>query len=1139
MADHPASKVLRYIRDLAEVEANKGLTDGQLLALFAREHQEAAFASLLKRHGRLVWSVCRHILGQEHDAEDAFQATFLVLARRPGSIRNAEALASWLHGVAYRVAMKAMKNRRQRQAHEQRASVVAPSSSDLAWRELQTVLDEEVQRLPEKYRAPFILCCLEGRPRDEVSSELSLNQGTVSSRIARARRLLQDRLCRRGVTLSAALCATDLWTNAAAGPVPAALAAGTIKAACAAAKGTFAGASSGAVLLAESVMGGMTLAKWHVGAVLVIAFSVLAAGAGQWLGRAPLAITAEAKMADDVVPATAFKKDLYGDPLPPGAVKRLGTLRQRLPAARFALTGDGKEIVAVNDLLSVRRFNALTGELRSIEQLPRDGDRSLNTWVSPRATFVLASDISAAGAQLEVWDLAQGKRTQAVSLGQGMIRAAAFSEDERFVAFSALTQGNKVSHEVMVWDLKSAKPNVLRSEIDNRASGPYPSPVVVIAPDGKRVAALVPGNSLRCWNVKGGELLWQATAKGNASLFFSPDGQKVVAASESEAIALEWWDALSGKSLEATNQPPKEAARLVGFVPGGPLLAFETKGGEIVLWDADNAKIVERLPAPRTGDSGAPWQHLYVFTPDGKGLMRRTNGLQRFDLTTGKAVYPDTEEWGHTAAVLRLVFSPDGSLLASSSVDQTTRVWAAATARALHVFPKDRTHHLAFSPDGQSLFVRARGADDVGLRQWDLATGRAKQDYNFPDHPGPHPIFYSKELQVSPDGKTVFMTNFRWDQGYTTWLSTWDLQNAKCLEHRHLPWAADCILTADGKEALSMNRNTGIVEMVDIATGKPRVQFAPPLGRRLEGYTMTLSPSGGLMATRAGFVGDAKIIDGPIEISNTRTGRQIMKLPVRRTIVNQRDIGDRFAFTADDRLFAAITPQGIRLWEIVSGQEIGALDPNPALARETFCIAFSPDGRILASGHADSTILLWDATLRAGARGGQLTPAQAETRWSELAGDNASRANAAFWALVDDPERSVLLFMERLKPTLAPRPEVTQPLLRDLDGDSFKLREAATKKLEELGELAEPALRVALKAKPSLETERRIQGLLEKLSASGPLKGEGLRAVRAVRILERIGTREARAMLERLGQGLESASLTVTAKDSLRRMAND
>src|SRR5262249_18904364 len=162
MANAPLTSVLRHIRNLAAAENCKNLTDGQLLDSFSSHHEEAAFAVLVRRHGPLVLRVCRRVLRQEQDAEDAFQPTFFVLARKAASIRKREALVSWLHGVAYRMAMNAKREAARRREHEARAKVSSENNlgRELAWRDVQAVLEEEIQRLPEKYRAPFLLCCV-------------------------------------------------------------------------------------------------------------------------------------------------------------------------------------------------------------------------------------------------------------------------------------------------------------------------------------------------------------------------------------------------------------------------------------------------------------------------------------------------------------------------------------------------------------------------------------------------------------------------------------------------------------------------------------------------------------------------------------------------------------------------------------------------------------------------------------------------------------------------------------------------------------------------------------------------------------------------------------------------------------------
>jgi RNA polymerase sigma factor (sigma-70 family) len=277
MSAEQLDAVLRQLL-LAPERATEDQSDRQLLDHFIISKDEAAFAALLARHGRLVFAVCRSVLHQEQDAEDAFQATFLVLARTASSIRKRDALASWLYGVALRAAMKARKAMNSRRHTEQQACPRTPEQpvSEAALHELQAILHEEVGSLPEKYRAPFVLCCLEGKSRAETAQELRWKEGTVSSRIAQARALLESRLAHRGIALPAAL------TAAALGPAWAA-AAGSITVVARAAV-AFAGRKAAevesvkAVALAEGVIRTMVAAKLKSVASLVLALTLVLGG---------------------------------------------------------------------------------------------------------------------------------------------------------------------------------------------------------------------------------------------------------------------------------------------------------------------------------------------------------------------------------------------------------------------------------------------------------------------------------------------------------------------------------------------------------------------------------------------------------------------------------------------------------------------------------------------------------------------------------------------------------------------------------------------------------------------------------------------------------------------------------------------
>jgi RNA polymerase sigma factor (sigma-70 family) len=314
MAQAQLDTVLRHFQQLTGSEAVQEGTDAQLLQRFSPGQDEAAFAALLQRHSRLVWSVCWQVLGHQQDAEDAFQATFLALARDAAAIRQGQAIPSWLYQVGRRVAHKVERERAKRQAHERQAQVMSQQTqgAELAWRELQAILDEELGRLPEKFRVPFLLCCLEGHSKAEAARQLGWKEGTLSGRLALARKRLQQRLTRRGVSLVAALCCLEM-SRARAVPPP--LIKSTLQAAVSFAAGKMAAAdlvSARVAALSKGASPGMLLSKVRLASVVLAASFVIGAG---WLTRQALASKTSGGQYQAVplqVPKPAAPRDTQG-----------------------------------------------------------------------------------------------------------------------------------------------------------------------------------------------------------------------------------------------------------------------------------------------------------------------------------------------------------------------------------------------------------------------------------------------------------------------------------------------------------------------------------------------------------------------------------------------------------------------------------------------------------------------------------------------------------------------------------------------------------------------------------------------------------------------------------------------------------
>jgi RNA polymerase sigma factor (sigma-70 family) len=251
-----------------------GLGDGELLGSFIERHDEAALAALVRRHGPMVWRVCRRLL-PHHDAEDAFQATFLILVRKAASVVPREMVANWLYGVAHQTALHARRTASRRRTREVQVEQMPDPEAvrEDRWADVRPVLDEELSRLPDIYRAVIVLCELEGRSRKETARQLGVPDGTVGGRLARARVLLAKRLARRGIVLSGGALAAVLAQNAASADVPHAVVVSTISAACAYAAGRAAtpGVISAQVAaLTEGVLKVMLVSKLKIAMALLL-----------------------------------------------------------------------------------------------------------------------------------------------------------------------------------------------------------------------------------------------------------------------------------------------------------------------------------------------------------------------------------------------------------------------------------------------------------------------------------------------------------------------------------------------------------------------------------------------------------------------------------------------------------------------------------------------------------------------------------------------------------------------------------------------------------------------------------------------------------------------------------------------------
>jgi RNA polymerase sigma factor (sigma-70 family) len=555
------------------------MTDGQLLQQFARDHAAAAFEELVRRHGPMVLRVCQRLLRAGPDAEDAFQATFIVLVRKASSIAKLESVGSWLYGVAYRIALRAKVRAQRKQERERRydEALAGGNSSPAAasdGSELRPLLHEELSRLPEKYRAPVVLCYLEGKTNEEAARQLQWPAGTVKIRLSRARKLLHGRLVRRGMALSAGALALALSNEAATAAVPSSLMASTAQAA---AGGT---ATAGAGALADAAVKGMTAFKLKVAASVVAVASVVAAGvtliATPKTDSPPLQLRTTFEGHSDGVFAMAW-----------------------FPDGRSLATGGGERIIRLWDAGSGKEWGTLTGHRHKI----------LSLAVSPDGTLLASGegDLHGPAGEVKLWHIAGRHEVAALPPHEDGASSLGFTPDGQVLATASW------GGTIRLWDVVSHR---LLNVLGTHRSGVSR---ITISPDGTLLASASNDRMVGLWDMaaKKQRAMLQAHQDVVTAVAFSPDSATVASGSNDRTIRL--WDVQTHEQrlIIQAGSP----VQCLSFAPRGEvLLSGQTEkieGADVAvlkLWDIRTGQPIASISAHKQNVGAA------LFSPDGHML---------------------------------------------------------------------------------------------------------------------------------------------------------------------------------------------------------------------------------------------------------------------------------------------------------------------------------------------------------------------------------------------------------------------------------------------------------------------------------------------------------------------------------------
>jgi RNA polymerase sigma factor (sigma-70 family) len=1189
MNETPLEPLVRRLRRLVEAHSTKNFSDAQLLEQFVRTRDEAAFAGLMCRHGGLVWHVCRQVLHHEQDAEDAFQACFLVLALKAASLHREQGLGNWLYGVAYRVAMNAKRKAARRQAHESRKAAAAPPTlpDALALQELQSGLLEEIHRLPEKYRVPLVLCGLEGKSKSEAARELGWKEGTVSGRLARARRMLAGRLARRGVLLSAAWAATTVSAESGAAVIPTTLVKATAEAARQLAGGqalTTGIVSNPVATLVKEALKTMSATRLKLALTFVLGLVLLGTSLGMpakeaFRGEPTPPGGDPPANANDTKPGTQAnhpRVDLQGDPLPQGAVARLGTMRFRqYDIEVMGLSPDGRVLITKSCSDGrVCAWEADSGKLLwqntpSVWGANRNNGL-LTVSFSPDGRFVAEiCDCRPADGMAEcilLCDLKDGKELFHFP-AEGSFKSVwetVFSPDSKCVAAN-------IEGTIYRWSTESGR-------LLDPTAGAIPADAVIrFSADGKTIIAVSDGQKVSHWDVARRAVtrvveLRAKQAHGHQAV--SDDGRLVaVAAGQSEKdvssgaarpSTLQLFDTTTGKECCTFQGDDTGIQALVLSHDGRTLIGVSPGDGQrlstISVWDTRIGKLRHRFPLRLdtayhigvTPDGGK----LFTSISSNHGWLAHGPGesvVRWWDAATGKELMTKP---AHEDRVESVCFTPDRRFLLSAANDASVRIWDIAGGRSLHRVPEHYASSLAIV-SAQGTFLSGGGDDQLDLFDW--RTGQRLHRLVVPPEPDGVPALMKahnsiQAFVVSPDGReaTSLRACYRGVLGDAAYFfDIWDLASLELRKSVAMPKPVAMPqgvrfshFHPDGKHFIGFlfagDPDSGEVAVADIETGRIELTLRHA-DRRWIRTAMAADGRTLVTATTHAWEGWTAIGPSTLHVWELSSARECLTITMKER--GSDDDCDRVALAPDCRTMVTVSQHGtLRFWDMLTGEEV--LHRGGAPARVT-SVAFSPDSKLLATGHADSTILLWDVSSIGTHYQSQLTHADAQqvaAWWEDLASSDARTAHQAVGRLVAAGAVTTALLRTKLVPATEGRGRVAR-LIADLDHESFDRREKASRELEALLPQARPALLNALSGTPSPEARRRIELLL---AVPTPVVRDlqSLRHIRGIQVLEQLAAQgpdaarlDALDLLKKLTAGAPEARLTQEATAAVDRLA--